>query len=102
MCGQIGATFSIMDASIRAEVSFFSVASTTPLVAGPRQEMLHYLSYMARNHNSPLMPKDVVPPATAARACSIWTSFPEGEKVVREKEYAPPPPGADMFAKEKG
>lgn len=33
----------------------------------------------------PLIPKEVVPPATAARACSICTSLPEGEKVVREK-----------------
>jgi hypothetical protein len=24
---------------------------------------------------------------TALRAYSIWTSFPEGEKVVRENEY---------------
>lgn len=31
------------------------------------------------------MPREVVPPATAASACSICTSFPEGEKVVREK-----------------
>lgn len=34
---------------------------------------------------SPLMPRLVVPEPTAARACSICTSFPEGEKVVREK-----------------
>lgn len=34
--------------------------------------------------NLPLIPKEVVPPATAARACSICTSLPEGEKVVRE------------------
>jgi len=43
------------------------------------------------------MPSEVVPPATAARACSICTSLPDGEKVVRENEYAPPPPGADML-----
>lgn len=30
------------------------------------------------------MPRLVVPDATAARACSIWTSLPEGEKVVSE------------------
>jgi hypothetical protein len=34
--------------------------------------------------SSPLMPKLVVPCATAARACSICTSFPLGEKVVNE------------------
>jgi hypothetical protein len=33
MCGQMGATFSIIVASMSADVSFFSVASTTPLVA---------------------------------------------------------------------
>lgn len=35
--------------------------------------------------NIPLIPSEVVPPATAARACSICTSLPEGEKVVKEK-----------------
>ena len=33
------------------------------------------------------MPRDVCPDPTAMRACSICTSFPEGLKVVREKEY---------------
>jgi len=30
----------------------------------------------------------VLPDATALSAYSIWTSFPDGEKVVSEKEYA--------------
>jgi hypothetical protein len=33
------------------------------------------------------MPREVCPDPTAMRACSICTSFPEGLKVVREKEY---------------
>ena len=33
------------------------------------------------------MPRDVAPAATAFSAYSIWTSFPLGLKVVREKEY---------------
>lgn len=33
------------------------------------------------------MPMEVTPELTALRAYSIWTSFPEGEKVVRENEY---------------
>jgi len=32
----------------------------------------------------PLIPRLVVPLATAARACSIWTSLPDGENVVSE------------------
>jgi hypothetical protein len=32
----------------------------------------------------PLMPRLVVPCDTAAKACSICTSFPLGEKTVRE------------------
>lgn len=35
--------------------------------------------------NSPLMPRLVVPCPTAANACSICTSLPDGEKVVSEK-----------------
>ena len=51
--------------STRMEGIFFSEAMTTPLVA--------------------LMPSEVRPDWTALRAYSIWTSLPEGEKVVREK-----------------
>ncbi len=29
----------------------------------------------------------VIPAETAVNACSIWTNFPEGENVVREKAY---------------
>jgi hypothetical protein len=31
------------------------------------------------------MPSEVLPAATALRAYSIWTSLPDGEKVVSEK-----------------
>ena len=53
--------------STRDDLSFFSVAMTTPLVA--------------------LMPNDVVPADTAFNAYSICTSLPLGLKVVRENEY---------------
>jgi len=33
------------------------------------------------------MARDVPPAATLAKAYSIWTNFPEGLKVVNEKEY---------------
>jgi hypothetical protein len=32
------------------------------------------------------MPRLVFPCCTAFSACSSWSSFPDGEKVVREKE----------------
>lgn len=35
----------------------------------------------------PLIPREVCPEPTAVKACSIWTSLPEGLKVVRENEY---------------
>jgi hypothetical protein len=60
-------TFSILESSTRTDECFFSVAITTPFEA--------------------FIPIDVIPWDTAVRACSIWTSFPEGENVVREKEY---------------
>lgn len=47
------------------EASFFSVAITTPFLA--------------------LIPKEVYPFATAARAFSIWGSLPFEAKVVSEK-----------------
>ncbi len=34
---------------------------------------------------APLIPREVLPAATALSAYSICTSFPDGEKVVREK-----------------
>jgi hypothetical protein len=37
------------------------------------------------------MPSDVAPAATAVSAYSICSSFPLGEKVVSEKEYAESP-----------
>jgi hypothetical protein len=57
--------FCTVDSSTRAEGSFFSVAITTPSLA--------------------LMPREVAPACTAFRAYSICTSFPLGEKVVKEK-----------------
>eukprot|EP00967_Tisochrysis_lutea_P031497 scaffold37132_cov23-Tisochrysis_lutea.AAC.3 len=51
--------------STSSEGSFFSVAITTPSLA--------------------LMPREVAPAWTAFRAYSICTSFPLGEKVVKEK-----------------
>ena len=53
---------------------FFSAASTTPVLL--------------------LMPIEGAPAATAAIAYSIWTSLPEGEKVVRLKLYR-----SDMLAR---
>jgi hypothetical protein len=53
--------------STKIEGNFFSVAMTTPLAA--------------------LIPSEVWPDPTAVSACSICTSFPDGLKVVREKEY---------------
>ena len=60
--------FITLDSSIRIDGNFFSVAITTPFFA--------------------LTPRDVAPEATAASAYSIWTSLPEGLKVVSENEYA--------------
>ena len=46
-------------------------------------------SYIRSNQNcevlAPLIPRDVLPAATAFRAYSICTSLPDGENVVREK-----------------
>ena len=52
--------------SCRVDLCFFSVAITTPSLA--------------------LMPTAGCPALTALSAYSIWTSFPEGEKVVKENE----------------
>jgi hypothetical protein len=65
--GVIVTIFCTVDSSTRTEGSFFSVARTTPSVAD--------------------IPSDVAPAATAFSAYSICTSFPLGEKVVKEKEY---------------
>ena len=83
----MGATFSRTDVSSRREGAFFSVARTIPLVAncqlvsfefivavGSRQvEAMTSDRYvvMVYEMNVPLIPNDVVPPATAAKACSI-------------------------------
>ena len=53
--------------SYRILLVFFSAARTTPVLL--------------------LMPMEGAPAATAAIAYSIWTSFPEGEKVVKLKLY---------------
>lgn len=65
MLGHTSETFSRNESSTRGDGGFFSVAITIALDA--------------------LMPRDVAPCATAASACSIWTSFPLGENVVSEK-----------------
>lgn len=63
-------TFCTVASSTRMLGSFFSVASTTPLVAR--------------------MPRLVAPAFTADSACSIWTSLPLGLKVVKLNEYCGP------------
>jgi hypothetical protein len=65
MLGVTSDIFRTVLSSTRIDGSFFSVASTTPLDA--------------------LIPRDVAPEFTACRAYSIWTSFPDGENVVKEK-----------------
>lgn len=101
MFGQMGATFSRTEVSSRRDGDFFSVARTIPLVAdcqlGSHVEVVVEVQGQVETETCargvkrekevslPLIPNDVVPPATAAKACSICTSFPEGEKVVREK-----------------
>lgn len=67
MLGVSSETFCTVASSMSTEGSFFSVASTTPLVAR--------------------MPREVAPELTAFRAYSIWASLPLGLNVVREKEY---------------
>ena len=71
MLGHTSATFSRALSSTKGEGGRFSVAMTTAFDA--------------------LIPRLVVPCPTAARACSICTSLPLGEKVVSEKLYAPSP-----------
>ncbi len=41
----------------------------------------------SRTEAVPLIPTDGAPAATALRAYSIWTSLPDGLKVVSEKPY---------------
>eukprot|EP00964_Phaeocystis_antarctica_P037971 scaffold21718_cov58-Phaeocystis_antarctica.AAC.6 len=66
---EVGAHARVHHSDVLRQVgSFFSVAITTPFLA--------------------FTPRDVLPDATALSAYSIWTSFPDGEKVVSEKEYA--------------
>lgn len=67
MFGVIRETFEREGGSMRVDEDFFSVARTMPLVA--------------------LIPNAVTPWLTAFNAYSIWTNFPLGEKVVKEKEY---------------
>ena len=57
--------------STSADGVFFSVAITIPVEA--------FLDNV-----QPLIPIAVIPDETAVSACSICTSFPEGEKVVSE------------------
>ena len=70
------------------EEDFFSVAITIPFDAGERdRDLVQSSSHRVEKKlagNLPLIPRLVVPCDTAAKACSIWTSFPLGEKTVRE------------------
>ena len=68
MLGQTEAVLLTEEPSTSTDGSFFSDASTTPLLA--------------------LIPRDVAPACTAASACSICTSFPLGLNVVSEKDAA--------------
>ena len=77
--GQTIATLSSIESSIKMEEDFFSVAMTMPLDATDMRE-----SIADELLSKPLIPRLVVPCETAARACSIWTSLPLGEKTVRE------------------
>merc|ERR1712126_107959 len=63
----ICSTLYVECSSYNIDLCFFSVARTTPLVA--------------------LIPTEAAPEATAAKAYSICTNFPEGLKVVKENEY---------------
>lgn len=80
MLGHTTATFSIIESSISIEEDFFSVAMTMPFDAAENEGAIggHYYTMI------PLIPRLVVPCETAAKACSICTSFPLGEKTVRE------------------
>lgn len=82
MFGQITETLSNIESSMRIDEAFFSVAMTMPLVAS-RRGSAGYL-HSREPGRIPLMPRLVVPCETAARACSICTSLPLGEKTVRE------------------
>jgi hypothetical protein len=81
MLGQMAATLSNMESSINIEDDFFSVAMTIPFEAKGDH---HAARMRGDRQNEPLIPRLVVPCDTAASACSICTSFPLGEKTVRE------------------
>ena len=70
---------------MRIDEDLRSVAMTMPLDAvGEEDRRSDRRSAQSTQQCSPLIPRLVVPEATAARACSIWTSFPLGEKTVSE------------------
>lgn len=68
------------------EDDFFSVAITIPFDADERDcgQRRSLQGHKEARKLIPLIPRLVVPCETAARACSICTSFPLGEKTVRE------------------
>lgn len=83
MLGHMTATFSSIESSIKIEDDFFSVAITIPLDATENGiELIHHRREV--RGCIPLIPRLVVPCDTAASACSICTSFPLGEKTVKE------------------
>lgn len=70
-------TFSRETGSTNGDGNFFSVAMTIP-----------FLAVVKKNETiQPLMPTDVNPWFTAANACSICPSLPDGENVVSENAY---------------
>lgn len=83
MLGQMTDTLSIIESSMRMDEDFFSVAMTMPLDATCRAQHACTSMGMGVKH-APLIPRLVVPEETAARACSICTSLPLGEKTVSE------------------
>jgi hypothetical protein len=81
--GHMTATFSSIESSIKIDDDFFSVAITIPLDANGKDVQVDSTGERIRE-NIPLIPRLVVPCDTAASACSICTSFPLGEKTVKE------------------
>jgi len=81
--GHMTATFSSTESSIKIDDDFFSVAITIPLDAYGKTLKVDSIEGRVRE-NIPLIPRLVVPCDTAASACSICTSFPLGEKTVKE------------------
>lgn len=93
MLGQTMASFSSPVVSTSGDGGDFSTARTIAFCAARCTGVREYCDSVdvctpRRRRGSPLIPRQVAPELTAARACSICTSLPEGEKVVSEKLYA--------------